>query len=347
MASIVPELDFTSLADIAKDYRASQERKQLQTYLQQQGLPPNLSLAQLAMGRQRDERDFAFRKTESDRAQKNVDRSFQLQQQQAEAAARGFDYREIDDGAGGKKLVRIERATGNVSAPPIAGVQPEPTNPFAQGKMTDEQSKAGLYSSRMMNAEKILRDPAVINNATSLKQQGASRIPVLGNYLVSDDFQRFDQAQRDFINAVLRRESGAVISDSEFDNARKQYFPQPGDSPDKITQKQANRSEAIRGIAAGAGPGYRPENVFDDKGGIIANPAPRRNEAPKAAPQQQGAESWKNRETITAARANPQATISEALKAIQGGANPDAVRQRLRAIGLDLPQGNTSAGAIY
>lgn len=276
----VPAVDFSSLGDLYNAYQRGQQQRQTEDWLQRQGLPTNMSLAQLALANQRDARDFAFREREAARAQGNADRQFALAQSQATEAARGFDYREIDDGQGGKKLVRIEKATGNISAPPIAGVQDTPNNPFAQGKMTDEQSKAGLYSSRMFNAEKILRDPATVEAATSLKQQGLNRIPIAGNYMVSEAFQKYDQAQRDFINAVLRRESGAVISDSEFDNARKQYFPQPGDTPERIAQKQANRAEAIRGIAAGAGPGYRPENVFSEKGDIIDNPAPKRN-APK------------------------------------------------------------------
>ena len=57
----------------------------------------------------------------------------------------------------------------------------------------------------------------------------------------SDKFKQIEQAQRDFINAVLRRESGAVIGEQEFENARLQYFPQPGDTPKVVKQKQKNR----------------------------------------------------------------------------------------------------------
>ena len=57
----------------------------------------------------------------------------------------------------------------------------------------------------------------------------------------SDRFKQIEQAQRDFINAVLRRESGAVIGEPEFENARLQYFPQPGDTPEVVKQKQKNR----------------------------------------------------------------------------------------------------------
>ena len=57
----------------------------------------------------------------------------------------------------------------------------------------------------------------------------------------SDRFKQIEQAQRDFINAALRRESGAAIAESEFENARLQYFPQPGDTPEVVKQKQKNR----------------------------------------------------------------------------------------------------------
>jgi hypothetical protein len=57
----------------------------------------------------------------------------------------------------------------------------------------------------------------------------------------SDKFKQIEQAQRDFINAALRRESGAAIAESEFENARLQYFPQPGDTAEVVKQKQKNR----------------------------------------------------------------------------------------------------------
>lgn len=68
---------------------------------------------------------------------------------------------------------------------------------------------------------------------------------VLPNQLKSSDRQVYEQAQRNFITALLRRESGAAISDSEFDTAKKQYFPQPGDGADVVTAKEANRNLVI------------------------------------------------------------------------------------------------------
>jgi hypothetical protein len=75
----------------------------------------------------------------------------------------------------------------------------------------------------------------------------------LANYAQSPEYQLYDQAKRDFVNALLRRESGAVIAPSEFANAEAQYFPRPGDSPEVIAQKRKNRDNAIAGVTVGAG----------------------------------------------------------------------------------------------
>jgi hypothetical protein len=82
----------------------------------------------------------------------------------------------------------------------------------------------------------------------------AGTVP-FGNFLRTSEGQRYDQAKRDFINAILRQESGAVIGVDEFENAEKQYFPQPGDTADVIAQKRRNREAAIAGLKVASGPG--------------------------------------------------------------------------------------------
>ncbi len=64
----------------------------------------------------------------------------------------------------------------------------------------------------------------------------------------SDDRQKFEQAQRNFINAALRRESGASIAPAEFESAELQYFPQPGDSQAVLLQKKRNRDMVTRSV---------------------------------------------------------------------------------------------------
>jgi len=123
--------------------------------------------------------------------------------------------------------------------------------------MNEGQTKAAGFADRTLMNEPILEDPKVVKELGSRWERIKAGIPIIGNTLVSNDFQAGEQAQRDFINSILRRESGAVISDSEFDNARKQYFPQPGDSPATLEQKRLNRETAISGLQRSAGPAYK------------------------------------------------------------------------------------------
>ncbi len=125
--------------------------------------------------------------------------------------------------------------------------------------MNEAQSKDALYADRAYVSDAGINSTG--DAGTSYAQRAVEAIPLVGNSLVSDDYQSFSQSQRDFINAILRRESGAVISPDEFKNARKQYFPQPGDSDKTLAQKAANRELAASGIARGAGPAYKAPSL--------------------------------------------------------------------------------------
>lgn len=228
----------------------------------------------------RDARDFAFRQAEAQRAQSNADRSFGLQER---LTIEKPQFKELDDGVGGKRLVRIDAFGRSVEdvTPELGGSGP--TNPYAaKGKMSEAQGKDALYAARMMNAENALVDPKIVEAGLSRTERGLASIPYIGNSLVGSSYQKFDQAQRDFINATLRRESGAAIAQSEFDNANRQYFPQPGDGPDVLQQKAINRAEAIKGFAAGAGPNWKPPYVYDDASGKLV-PNKDSGTAPRAA----------------------------------------------------------------
>jgi hypothetical protein len=370
------EMDFTTLGRLPEIYRQSQQRATRERALGQlgQGAGPldyagtarallaagdtegGLTLARLAEAAT----DRARQQQNADRSFGLQERQFGLQEQQAREAARGYELREVDDGSGGKKLVRIEKASGKAAAVPIEGDTSTPANPFAYGKQNEGQSKDSGYANRMFRAEGILRDPAVEAAALSMKDAFiggiASKEGILGmlaNKQLGPEYQKFDQAQRDFINATLRRESGAAIAESEFTNARKQYFPQPGDTPEKLAEKRRNRQDAIAGVAGGGGPAYKPPFTFGPNGEMVPTNNPVQGATPKPSAPKPQADAWKNKETITAARANPQATLAEAQRAIQGGADPNVVAQRLRAIGIDpaglgvAPAASPTAGAIY
>lgn len=130
---------------------------------------------------------------------------------------------------------------------------PEPVE-FEKKKdkpITDEQAKAAGFVMRTQEAENTFQDLAPYVQDQGLGKYWQKLAP---NPLKNAQQQQYEQAQRNFVNAILRRESGAAISPAEFYNAREQYFPQPGDKADVIAQKAANRQTVIESLKKSAGP---------------------------------------------------------------------------------------------
>lgn len=142
----------------------------------------------------------------------------------------------------------------------LAAIPGGPGDPNTK-PLTQDQANARLYSTRMSQSHGILNNfeqggkPAYNPVAIKAILTGPGVISDATNYYAAPETQSAAQAMRDFINATLRRESGATISPAEFDNAMKQYFPQIGDKPEILAQKRANRETAISGIAAAGYPG--------------------------------------------------------------------------------------------
>lgn len=153
-----------------------------------------------------------------------------------------------------------------------------------QKPLTEGQAKANLFGTRAMESQKILSElygqgtdrpgpwKRTAESTVGVLPTWAGRdglvdaVGALTNWTQNSREQRVEQAQRDFINAILRRESGAAIAESEFSNARKQYFPQVGDSKAVIEQKARNRQLAIEGLQAEVPGGFRRGGA---SGGVI------------------------------------------------------------------------------
>jgi hypothetical protein len=80
-------------------------------------------------------------------------------------------------------------------------------------------------------------------------QKSLGKLPYWSS-LQSDIIQQQEQAELNFINSVLRKESWAAIAPSEYTSAQKQYFPQPWDSEKVLENKRQNRVTAVKGMAA-------------------------------------------------------------------------------------------------
>lgn len=130
-------------------------------------------------------------------------------------------------------------------------------------KFTKDQLDAAGFSSRMAQSAAEIEDlyKKGFDPTDQVTGQAMRLTPSWATGALTPEMQRFMQARRDFINAALRRESGAAISQSEFENAEAQYFEQPGDSPEVVAQKKRNRAiviESMKNAASGA-PSAQPQ----------------------------------------------------------------------------------------
>lgn len=76
----------------------------------------------------------------------------------------------------------------------------------------------------------------------------------------SSERKNYEAAQKDFIGAVLRKESGASISDEEFQREAEKFFPLAGDDQQNIQFKQLLRKQAINNLKTSANIRYVKDN---------------------------------------------------------------------------------------
>lgn len=132
--------------------------------------------------------------------------------------------------------------------------------------LTEAQSKAFMFGNRMETSNTAFESlfdesgnptysPLFLASKRNLEKTWVVGDSIGGgmNVFASDADQSASQSMRDFINAVLRNESGAAIADHEFVNAQAQYFPEVGDSVATMKQKSENRAVAIATMKAAAG----------------------------------------------------------------------------------------------
>jgi len=173
----------------------------------------------------------------------------------------------------------INTRTGQAT-PVMSGGQP-----LVGGKpLTESQGNATAFGMRMKESNQLLnnlekqgvKDTGIVRSTVGgivgmtpfvgeKMQQGVqSAMNVLPSGLGGPNAQQqeTDAARKNFVTAVLRKESGAAISPSEFYTESQKYFPQPGDADSVIKQKQHARETAIKAMEIQAGPGKRQIEQF-------------------------------------------------------------------------------------
>lgn len=127
------------------------------------------------------------------------------------------------------------------------------------------QTKDALWAERMGRAEIVMRgnigtpdnpkyNPGATKNAF-WPDDNFGIIPF--NLFNSEKWRQYQGGAREWIAALLRKDTGAAVTETEWKLYFPTYFPQPGDSPEVQKQKVERRVAEARKLRASSGP------VFD------------------------------------------------------------------------------------
>jgi hypothetical protein len=117
--------------------------------------------------------------------------------------------------------------------------------------LTEGQSKDVVYATRAKGALAVL-DP-VAGQLTNLGSRAAELDPtgVIRGNVQSPEYQVAKQASDEFLQAILRKDTGAAITSQEQALYGVTYLPQPGDGPAVLEAKRAARQRAVAAIEGG------------------------------------------------------------------------------------------------
>jgi len=165
--------------------------------------------------------------------------------------------------------IDVDPATGAVSVRQGAGaggIKP----------LTEGQSKDTVYATRAEGALAALDEnaDALVDRASIV----ADKTPLgFGRGIQSDKYQLARNAGDEFLQAILRKDTGAAITADEQAAYGATYLPQPGDGAAVMAQKKQARRRALEALKAGmpAQAILAQERALDASGsGRISDPVP-------------------------------------------------------------------------
>jgi hypothetical protein len=204
----------------------------------------------------------------------------QQEQHAATLAERKRHNLEIEKRSTGAAAPSGYRSTAEGNLEFIPGGPADPALKVKDVQFTEGASKAANFANMMTEAEKTIEgmgkkepDGTQLPAENPVGFWGALREGMtpesVANVMRSPEYQKYRQAAMQWVRAKLRKESGAAISNQEFEGEFNTFFPQYGDSPEAIAQKRAAREEAQRGMIAESRGAY--EQLFQ---GVPAKASP-------------------------------------------------------------------------
>lgn len=141
------------------------------------------------------------------------------------------------------------------------------------GKLTETQGKYALFSARgaqgsqtmddMLNGGygKSLSSPTVANSIdymAGVGEKNSATSQVIANMVMSGpEARQYYQGANSFLASILRPDTGAAVTDKEFQTYSQIFVPMPGDDPATIARKNDARRLAVQALGSMSNGGAR------------------------------------------------------------------------------------------
>lgn len=125
--------------------------------------------------------------------------------------------------------------------------------PYGDEKLTEGQSKDINYYRRAFSANQELSDPALEAALGQFSDSFAGNFGSVGRLFQDAEYQKGKRAANEFLAMVLRKDTGAQVTNEEFNLYGPMYIPMPGDKPELIEAKRMARQQFLAGMEMGSG----------------------------------------------------------------------------------------------
>lgn len=135
--------------------------------------------------------------------------------------------------------------------------------------LTEHESKDALLSERLIRSEADMAKLAASGydpthwSKNYWPDSPSWKNAYTANLANSKEWQQYQRGAREGIAAILRKDTGAAVTDEEWEWYFPMFYPQPGDGPEVTGQKKAAREAAAQGLRGSSGrafdrmfPGY-------------------------------------------------------------------------------------------
>lgn len=142
----------------------------------------------------------------------------------------------------------------------IPGGPGDPAVKAQGGTVTEDERKAAGYMSRIQQGLELINGITTTNPTAAkpgVTASALSRLPAVGNMasnvITPEARQRVEAAQLDMLDAALTLATGAAYTKEQLQGLSKSYFPQLGDDPKTVADKEVRLRNIIETARTRAG----------------------------------------------------------------------------------------------